>query len=104
MEATPSKCSILYQRTAGRFVSFKVLLAVVTLLWLGQGFLWGGMYMGCGLAVAVSVAVMVGLIARDYLVHGSMVSRLVVEGRVGRYGGGYGHCVFETAAAPRFLL
>lgn len=80
MEVPPSKCAKLYRKTAGRFVSFKALLTVVTFLWLGQSYLWGGMYMGCGLAVAISVAVMAGLIARDYLLHGSMVSRSVGKG------------------------
>lgn len=96
MEEPPSKCAVLYQRTVGRFITFKALLTVVTLLWLGQSFLWGGMYTGCGLVVTVSVAVMAGLIAREYLVHGSMVSRLVSAwvgaGALGGRGGeGHGH-------------
>ncbi|CAM9325405.1 unnamed protein product, partial [Ectocarpus sp. 12 AP-2014] len=75
MEEPPSKCATLYHKTVGRFVSVKALLAVVTALWLWQSFLWGGMYTGCGLAVAVAVVGMVGLIIRDYLSQGSMVSR-----------------------------
>lgn len=77
MEEPPSKWSVMYHKTVGRFVSFKVLLTVVTALWLWQSFLWGGMYTGCGLVVAVSVAMMAGLVIRDYLVEGSIVSRSV---------------------------
>lgn len=77
MEEPPSKCAIMYDKTVGRFVSFKALLTVVTALWLWQSFLWGDMYTGCGLAVAVSIAVMAGLIIREYLAEGSIVSRLV---------------------------
>lgn len=77
MEEPPSKCATLYHKTVGRFVSFKALLSVVTVLWLWQSFLWGGMYTGCGLTVAVAVAGMAGLIIRDYLSKGSMVSRFV---------------------------
>lgn len=80
LEELPSKLAVIYEKTAGRFVSFKALLVIVTALWLWQSFLWGGMYMGCGLAVAFSVAVMAGLVIRDYLSQGSMVSRLVGEG------------------------
>lgn len=77
MEQPPSKCTVIYHKTVGRFVSFKALLTVVTALWLWQSFLWGGMYTGFGLAVAVSVAVMAGLIIREYVAEGSMVSRSV---------------------------
>lgn len=77
MEEPPSKCAVMYYKTIGRFVSFKALLTVVTTLWLWQSFLWGGMYMGCGLAVAVSIAAMAGLIIREYLAEGSIVTRLV---------------------------
>ena len=77
MEEPPSKCAVMYHKTVGRFVSFKALLTIVTTLWLWQSFLWGGMYTGCGLAVAVSIAVMAGLIIREYLAEGSMVVRSV---------------------------
>lgn len=75
MDEPPSKCATLYQKTAGRCLSFKTLLVVVTTLWLWQSFLWGGMYVGCGLTVAISVAGMAGLVLRDYISQGSMVSR-----------------------------
>lgn len=77
MDEPPSKCATIYHKTAGRFVSFKALLVIVTALWLWQSFLWGGMYLGCGLAVAVSVAGMAGLVLRDYISQGSLVSRYV---------------------------
>ncbi len=80
LEELPSKLAVAYEKTAGRFVSFKALLVIVTALWLWQSFLWGGMYTGCGLAVAVSIAVMAGLVVRDYISQGSMVSRLVGGG------------------------
>lgn len=79
----PSKVAVMYRKTVGRFVSFKVLLTAVTALWLWQSFLWGGVYTGFGLTVAVSIAGMAGLIIRDYLLEGSMVSRLVVVEGVG---------------------
>lgn len=61
----------------GRILSFRLIVVVVTVLWLGQSFLWGGVYLGCGLAVTVSVAALAGLIVKDYVSQGSMVSRCV---------------------------
>lgn len=71
----PSRLSVVFQRYTGRFLSFRLLVVVVTVLWLGQSFTWGGLYLGCGLAVAVSVAALAGLIVKDYVSQGSIVSR-----------------------------
>lgn len=54
----------------------KLVLAVsATAVWLGQSFLWGGPYLGCGLTVAVSMVALARLLVKDYISHGSFVHR-----------------------------
>lgn len=50
----------------------------VTVFWLVQSFLWGGVYLGCGLTVAVSMVALARLVVKDYVSHGSFVYRWVV--------------------------
>lgn len=73
----PSRLSDVSQRYIDRFLSFRLLVVVLTVTWLGQSFTWGGLYLGCGLTVAVSVAALAGLIVKDYVSQGSIVSRCV---------------------------
>ena len=60
----------------GAIRSVKLVLAVsATAVWLGQSFLWGGPYLGCGLTVAVSMVAVARLLVKDYTSHGSFVHR-----------------------------
>lgn len=77
----PSRLSIVFHRVAGRFLSFRGLLVAVTAVWLAQSFLWGGVYLGCGLTVAAALAALAGLILRDYVSRGSVISRCVTGRR-----------------------
>lgn len=71
----PSRLSGMCQRFIGPFLSYRVVLVVTTSLWLVQGFVWGGFYVGCGLTIVVSVAALAWSIVKDYFSRGSVVSR-----------------------------
>lgn len=61
--------------TIKQLLSFRDLFVLATAMWLWQSFLWGGLYLGCGLTVGAVLATLAGLIVRDYVSTGTVGSR-----------------------------